>query len=107
MIAAEKLNQRLVYFLLFITSLAINLTLALLINPVPTLYDEFSYLIGADLLSQGKICAEQHPFWQHFESFMLISQPAYCSKYLPLQSIILALGQILFQKPIFGLCFIS
>ncbi len=106
MISKIKLSPYWIYLVLFISSFALNTSLVLYLNPQPAIYDEFAYLIGADLFSQGKICAEQHPYWKHFEAFMIISQPVYCSKYLPLQSLILALGQVLFQKPILGVCLI-
>jgi hypothetical protein len=95
-----RFNPPLVAFILSIAISVITTLVAPL--PAPQFHDEFSYLLAGDTFARGRVTNPPHPMWEFFETFQVLSQPTYASKYPPGQGMFLAIGQLVAREPIVG-----
>ena len=70
--------------------------------PKPAIEDEFSYLLMADTFAHGRLANPTPPMWIHFETIHVNMVPTYVSKFFPAQGVFLAIGQVLFGHPFWG-----
>lgn len=81
---------------------AVAMTVTFVCPYAPRVHDEFSYLLAADTLLHGRLANPTPDVWQPFQSFHIILEPSYASKYPLGPGMIIALGWLAFGAPIAG-----
>ncbi|MFN3190665.1 MAG: hypothetical protein ACE361_09100 [Aureliella sp.] len=68
----------------------------------PTLHDEYSNLLAADTLLQGRLANPTPKSWEPLQTFHVIFKPSYASKYPLAPGLFIALGYLVFGVPLAG-----
>ncbi|MEO8271207.1 MAG: hypothetical protein ABI557_15905, partial [Aureliella sp.] len=68
----------------------------------PLVHDEFSNLLAADTLLHGRLSNATPEVWQPFQSFQIIVEPTYASKYPLGLALLVAVGWSVLGMPIAG-----
>ena len=101
----RQLSQRPYQCALTLFFLPIILRLALLPVsgiPIPSGSDDFGYLLLSDTLAHFRLANPAHPLYPFFEAVFILQQPKYASIYPLGPAFFLALGQLIFRNPWFG-----
>ena len=70
--------------------------------PQPIIHDEFSFFLMSDTFAHGRVANPTHPMWSHLDATYVNQKPTYVSKYFPGHGVLLALGQVVFGHPFWG-----
>jgi hypothetical protein len=62
-------------------------------EPVPRVHDEFSYVLMSNTFASGHVSTPAPLLPEFFETFHVLVNPVYASKYFPVQGILLAIGE--------------
>ena len=102
---ARRFAARTVICMALLATLPIVLRLGLLANhpiPIPTVADDFSYLLLGDTLAHLRVANAMHPLHRFFEAVFVLQEPSYSSIYPLAQGLALAVGEVLFRLPWVG-----
>lgn len=91
------------YALVFCLSVLVSVANVVVLGvPVPRVSDEFSYLFGADTFAHFRLTNPSPPSPKHFETYHVLVEPVFVTKYPPLLLLGLVVGQLTTGYPIVG-----
>lgn len=70
--------------------------------PLPSVPNDFSFLLAADTFAHGRLANPMPAMWTHFESIDITVRPTYMSMFFPGWGLALAAGQVTFGNPWFA-----
>ncbi|MBZ5642797.1 MAG: hypothetical protein LAO19_08570 [Acidobacteriia bacterium] len=102
-IARFAQRRRLVVILTGVAALAARaIVLPILPVPVPSIHDEFEYLLMGDTFAHFRLTNPAHPMGAHLETFHVLQQPTYTGIVPPMQGLLLAAGKLIGGHPFAG-----
>src|SRR5882672_3159985 len=78
------------------------IVLPILPVPVPSIHDEFEYLLMGDTFAHFRLTNPTHPMWMHLETFHVLQQPTYMGIVPPMQGLLLGAGKLIGGHPFVG-----
>ena len=89
-------RKRMAVLSVFLAAMAARLALLWAMPvPVPSIHDEFSYLLQADTFIHARLTNPSHQMWRFLDTFHVLFHPTYQSIYPPAQGAVLAAGRLL------------
>lgn len=97
-------RKRIAILIVALTPAAVRLALLpVLPIPAPVDLEEFAHFLQADTYASGRLTNPTHPMAEHLETFQEVMRPTYCSFRPPGHALFMAIGQVLFGHPWFGI----
>ncbi len=91
------------YAMVAVLSIVVSLSITAIDGlPLPLIHDDYAVLLGGKMFASGYAAYPTHPMWQWLETPHVLQVPSYAPKYPPGQSLLLALGIVVFRTALVG-----